>query len=134
MASDSKMRMPYGPGWEDPDWSAHAAPPDESAAMKLVAQAEDERPVVGSLAQFMEIVKRFASPRRHRREAAASHAQPALQTRRWVMAGGAGFVALATLPGAPKVPDPSSRDTSRVAVDDTPVFDRMPPRRPRNRA
>ena len=103
MASDSKMRMPYGPGWEDPDWSAQASPPDETTGMKLTARVE-ERPVVGSLAQFMEIVKRFTSPRRHRREAAV--AAPGLQTRRWVMAGGAGFVALAALPHRRAAPVP----------------------------
>jgi len=61
MRSEPNMRMPYGPGWEDPDWSPHAAPPDESAAMKRDAHPIDERPVVGSLAQFMEVVKRFAT-------------------------------------------------------------------------
>ena len=95
MSSDPKVRMPYGPGWEDPDWSPHAEPPAESAAMKLT-QGEDARPVVSTFAQFMAIVKRHASPR-------APAPRPALpaaaQTRRWVMAGSAGLVALATLPG-----------------------------------
>src|SRR3954470_19072984 len=35
VASEPKMRLPYGPGWEDPDWAPQATPPDESAAMKL---------------------------------------------------------------------------------------------------
>jgi len=126
MASDSKMRMPYGPGWEDPDWSPHAAPPDESAAMKLVATA-DHRPVVGSLAQFMAIVKRFATPRRQRD---ATPSLSGLQTRRWVMAGGAGFVALAALPHAHKAPAAAS---TQLASDDTHVFARMP-RRPGHKA
>ena len=122
MASDSKMRMPYGPGWEDPDWSAQAAPPDETTGMKLTAQVE-ERPVVRSLAQFMEIVKRFASPRRHRREAAV--AVPGLQTRRWVMAGGAGFVALAALPHRRAAPASVAQgDELRGAPADTPPADR----------
>ena len=97
MRSEPNMRMPYGPGWEDPDWSAHAAPPDESAAMKRDAHPIDERPVVGSLAQFMEVVKRFATPR-PRPWARGADAPVVGPTRRWVMAGGAGFVALAALP------------------------------------
>ena len=131
MASDSKMRMPYGPGWEDPDWRAHDAPPEDTSTPRLAEEAGD-RPVVSSLAQFMDVVRRFALPRRHR--AAAASTQPGLQTRRWVMAGGAGFVALAALPVARKPADPpAAAEARQVAIGDAPVFDRMP-RRPRDRA
>ncbi len=127
MRSEPNMRMPYGPGWEDPDWSAHAAPPDESAAMKRDAHPVDERPVVGSLAQFMDVVKRFATPHRKQlpRGADAPVAGP---TRRWVMAGGAGFVALAALPKGrlatgehvAEAKEPDERGSARGARPDDP--------------
>ncbi len=97
MSSDPKMRMPYGPGWEDPDWSPHAEPLAASAAMKPAREA-DLRPVASTLSQFMAVVKRHALPRvAARRPAIPTPA--AAQARRWVMAGSASLVALATLPG-----------------------------------
>jgi hypothetical protein len=99
------MRLPYGPGWEDPDWAPQATPPDESAAMKLEAEPVDMRPAVGSLAQFMDIVKRFATP--HRRQVTLAARAPSGPTRRWVMAGTAGFVALAALPRGPGAAEPA---------------------------
>jgi hypothetical protein len=127
MRSEPKMRMPYGPGWEDPDWSPHAEPPDESTAMKRDAHPVDERPVVGSLAQFMEVVKRFATPRRRQASRGAEARVPG-PTRRWVMAGGAGFVALAALPkgrivGGVRVAaaDPAAGDEDAAPPPDDPT-------------
>jgi hypothetical protein len=106
MASRSEMRMPYGPGWEDPDWTPNApAPAEEPAA--------DTRPRVSTLAQFMAVVKRAArrSPQPglrvapiERRHPVAGTAAYVGQTRRWVIAGGAGLLAISTIPTLPRDP------------------------------
>jgi hypothetical protein len=114
MPSEPEMRMPYGPGWEDPDWTPHATPDPGAQAGADAPLADDPRPRVSTLAQFMDIVKRFARPRpaqagiRRRPAAPAADASPpgrpaaetayAGQTRRWVVAGGAGLLAITTIP------------------------------------
>jgi hypothetical protein len=118
MRSEPEMRMPYGPGWEDPDWAPRATPPEASTGIAQAAERSEARPVVASLAEFMAVVKRVATPRR--RPLAASPARqplaPAGATRRWVVAGTAGFVALAALPraGGPH------RDVAANAPEDAP--------------
>lgn len=116
MGAEPKMRMPYGPGWEDPDWDAHGMPPDESAAMKLTAAA-DEPPVVSTLAQFMALVRRVALPR-----AARADRLFAGRMRRRMMAGGAGLMALATLPATarPREAAKASEGMAEAPAEDTP--------------
>jgi len=111
MASRPEMRMPYGPGWEDPDWTPSAPP----AAQEPAA---DRRPRVSTLAQFMSIVKRAAVGRLarpalrvapiERRHPVAGTAAYVGQTRRWVIAGGAGLLAISTLPTLPRDPKAAS--------------------------
>jgi hypothetical protein len=119
MSSDPKMRMPYGPGWEDPDWSPHATPPDESAAPQWSC-AEDTRPVAITLTQFMAVVKRFArslpSPASARRPAIPPPSPYPGPTRRWVMAGGAGLVALAALPGSRTGAEESGDEQAKISL------------------
>jgi len=114
MGAEPKMRMPYGPGWEDPDWDAHGAPPDESDGMKLTAAAE-EPPVVSTLAQFMALVRQVALPR-----AARADRRFAGRMRRRMMAGGAGLMALATLPATARPRDAAN------APGDAPQDDAAP--------
>jgi hypothetical protein len=105
MAAGPEMRMPYGPGWEDPDWTPHAPP-------AIADDGADERPRVSTLAQFMAVVQRVASPREplpglrvapiERRHPVAGTAAYVGQTRRWVIAGGAGLLAISTIPALPR--------------------------------
>jgi len=111
MGAESKMRMPYGPGWEDPDWDAHGVPPDESSAMKLTAAA-DAPPVVSTLTQFMALVRRVALPRADRLFAG--------RMRRRMMAGGAGLMALATLPATARPRDAAPAPEDGPEPDATP--------------
>jgi hypothetical protein len=99
------MRQPYGPGWEDPDWTPHWPPAADDPAT-------DTRPRVSTLAEFMEVVKRNATPWAPRpalRVAPIDQRQPVAgtaayvgQTRRWVIAGGAGLLAISTIPALPR--------------------------------
>jgi len=108
MPGEPKMRLPYGPGWEDSDWAPHEPPPE-------AAPAVDARPVVRSLAQFMDVVRRVARPRRPAVEVRG----PALPTRRWVVAGGAGLVALVAFRRRPALGTPPRE----AANDDPPPTD-----------
>jgi hypothetical protein len=128
MASRPEMRMPYGPGWDDPDWTPLAPPrPHEPAA--------DTRPHVSTLAQFMAVVKRATKVRRsqpglrvapiERRHPVAGTAAYVGQTRRWVIAGGAGLLAISTIPALPgearaasaaKADEPSPGDESKATA------------------
>jgi len=120
MGAEPKMRMPYGPGWEDPDWDAYGVPPDESGAMKLAAAA-DEPPVVSTLGEFMALVRRVALPR-----AARADRLFAGRMRRRMMAGGAGLMALATLPATARPRDAADTcantpaDAPQACVEGTP--------------
>jgi hypothetical protein len=122
MASGPEMRMPYGPGWEDPDWTPHVPPATADAAA-------DEPPRVSTLAQFMAIVQRVARPRASlpglrvapigQRYPVAGTAAYVGQTRRWVIAGGAGLLAISTIPTLPRErkaePAAPSNETAHVA-------------------
>jgi len=50
MASRPEMRMPYGPGWDEPDWTPKAPPAAQEPQV-------DRRPRVSTLAQFMAIMR-----------------------------------------------------------------------------
>jgi hypothetical protein len=105
MAAGPEMRLPYGPGWEDPDWTPHVPPATADAAA-------DERPRVSTLAQFMAVLQRAAAPGMsrpglhvepiERRRPVAGTAAYVGQTRRWVIAGGAGLLAISTIPALPR--------------------------------
>jgi hypothetical protein len=99
-----EMRLPYGPGWEDPDWTPHEPP----AAPE---PAQESLPCVSTLSQFMAVVKRAAAqlPQAglrvapiERRHPVAGTAAYVGQTRRWVIAGGAGLLAISTIPALPR--------------------------------
>jgi hypothetical protein len=103
MPDGPEMRLPYGPGWEDPDWAPHAP-----TAAPAPAVAKQPLPCVSSLAEFMAVVQQAAgAPPGHagwrvapvsQREPVAGTAAYVGQTRRWVIASGAGLLALSTLP------------------------------------
>ena len=69
MAAGPEMRLPYGPGWEDPDWTPHVPPATADAAA-------DERPRVSTLAQFMAVLQRAAVAPRKRAPAKGAPARP----------------------------------------------------------
>ncbi|HEX4511795.1 MAG TPA: hypothetical protein VH328_17025 [Burkholderiaceae bacterium] len=105
MRSDTDMKQPYGPGWEDPDWTPPRLVPSEPPRLPLKASP-------GSLTQFMEMVRRVARPLRAanakhlgaKEDRRARERVDAGQTRRWVVASGASLLAIGSfaLPREPK--------------------------------
>jgi hypothetical protein len=121
MPSDGDLRQPYGPGWEDPDWTPRA----ESAAEPHGVCADGGPATLG---QFMENLRRVAvgqpaaNAKRLGPKARTGLAVAAGQTRRWVVATGASLLAVGTfaLPRSARPPEASSlRQNAQADAPDT---------------
>lgn len=94
MPSDGDLRQPYGPGWEDPDWTPFA-----SEFERVGVSASDSPATLG---QFMDTLRRVAIPtpaanaKRLERHGRPRSPVSAGQTRRWVVATGASLLAAGT--------------------------------------
>ena len=112
MSSEGDLRQPYGPGWEDPDWTPHAPPATEPEPAGVCAV--DPR---ATLSQYMENLRRVAvalpaanAKRLERKGRPGLHVH-AGQTRRWVVATGASLLAVGSfaLPRSARPPEAATR-------------------------
>ena len=93
MTTERDFRLPYGPGWEDPDWQPHVSPADDR---------------VRTLTGYMTLVRRHAprqaanAPRLPARKVAPKPAFLLDPARRRMVASGACMLAVGSLllPGA----------------------------------